>query len=424
MHGGWNCVSAGQKKMLIHQLKVTGLLSFGPVGLDLSMRSLNVLIGPNGSGKSNLLEVLALLQAAPERLAAPMRAAGGIQDWLWKVPSRPGDARNVGQAKIKTVVAEPATSGANDVIHRMTIESNGGRFDLVEESIVRGIFERWKEHGVPPLQVYNLTGEFGELTGNNAIVREGAFAVERIPRHQLKPEESILSQYKFPLGDMPWDESLSSLPNFYRNIRLYRECSFGPASKVRNQPRADERSDYLSEDFSNLPLVLGHRRYLAVKRRLEEEMGRFYEGFVAYHVVPNEGRMQLFLEEEGGRQIPVGRLSDGTLRYFCLLAILLDPEPPPLVAIEEPELGLHPDVIPHLAELLLEASERMQLVVTTHSRMLVDALSGVPESIVVCSKVDGETRMERLNADDLREWLEKYTLGDLWSKGEIGGNRW
>lgn len=134
--------------------------------------------------------------------------------------------------------------------------------------------------------------------------------------------------------------------------------------------------------------------------------------------------MQLFLEEEGGRQIPVGRLSDGTLRYFCLLAILLDPEPPPLVAIEEPELGLHPDVIPHLAELLLEASERMQLVVTTHSRMLVDALSGVPESIVVCSKVDGETRMERLNAVDLKEWLEKYTLGDLWSKGEIGGNRW
>ena len=134
--------------------------------------------------------------------------------------------------------------------------------------------------------------------------------------------------------------------------------------------------------------------------------------------------MQLFLEEEGGRQIPVGRLSDGTLRYFCLLAILLDPEPPPLVAIEEPELGLHPDVIPHLAELLLEASERMQLVVTTHSRMLVDALSGVPESIVVCSKVDGETRMERLKAEDLREWLEKYTLGNLWSKGEIEGNRW
>ncbi len=124
-------------------------------------------------------------------------------------------------------------------------------------------------------------------------------------------------------------------------------------------------------------------------------MGRFYEEFVAYHVVPNEGRMQLFLEEEGGRQIPVGRLSDGTLRYFCLLAILLDPAPPPLVAIEEPELGLHPDVIPHLAELLLEASGRMQLVVTTHSRMLGDALSGVPESIVVCSKVDGATGDER-----------------------------
>ena len=127
-------------------------------------------------------------------------------------------------------------------------------------------------------------------------------------------------------------------------------------------------------------------------------MGRFYGGFDSFEPVVRDGRVQLFMVEGGGRQIPVGRLSDGTLRYLGLLAILLDPEPPALIAIEEPELGLHPDVIPRLAELLLEASERTQLVVTTHSRLLVDALSGVPESIVVCSKENGETRMERLSA--------------------------
>lgn len=267
--------------MLFEKLSVTGVLSFGPSGLSLPLRRLNVLIGPHGSGKSNLLEVLALFQAVSQRLAAPEDAAGGIQDWLWKPAGIP--ATGSAPAVITVTLHSPTGHPEDTVNHRLTIEANGGRIEPTAEAIAIG-------------------------------------------------------------------------------IRLYRDCSFGPGSKAHNQPRADERSDYLSEDFGNLSLVLGHRRYLAVKRRLEEEMARFYEEFVAYHVVPNEGRMQLFLEEEGGRQIPVGRLSDGTLRYFCLLAILLDPEPPPLVAIEEPQLGLHPDVLPRLAELLVEASERMQLV--------------------------------------------------------------
>ena len=65
-----------------------------------------------------------------------------------------------------------------------------------------------------------------------------------------------------------------------------------------------------------------------------------------------------------------------------------------------------------------------QLVVTTHSRMLVDALSDHPSSIVVCERESGESRMARLDPDMLKTWLEKYSLGDLWSKGELGGNRW
>jgi predicted ATPase len=75
---------------------------------------------------------------------------------------------------------------------------------------------------------------------------------------------------------------------------------------------------------------------------------------------------------------------------LCLLAILCDPEPPPLVCIEEPELGLHPDILPKLADLLVSASERTQLIVTTHSSLLVDAMTDRPESIVVCEKHQGQ----------------------------------
>lgn len=133
--------------------------------------------------------------------------------------------------------------------------------------------------------------------------------------------------------------------------------------------------------------------------------------------------MEVFLTE-GDFVIPAGRLSDGTLRYLCLLAILCDPTPPPLICIEEPELGLHPDMLPKLADLLREASGRTQLVVTTHSDVLVDAMTESPESVVVIEKHGGETTMNRLKADDLKVWLDKYRLGQLWTRGQIGGTRW
>ena len=122
--------------------------------------------------------------------------------------------------------------------------------------------------------------------------------------------------------------------------------------------------------------------------------------------------------------MPATRLSDGTLRYLALLAILCHPKPPPLICIEEPELGLHPDILPHLAQVLREASERMQLIVTTHSDILVDALTETPEVIVVCEKHEGATRLKRLDRDELHPWLEKYRLGELWTRGELGGTRW
>jgi predicted ATPase len=112
------------------------------------------------------------------------------------------------------------------------------------------------------------------------------------------------------------------------------------------------------------------------------------------------------------------------LRYLALLAILCDPNPPPLVCIEEPDLGLHPDVLPTLADLLREASERCQLIVTTHSSTLVDAMTSTPEAVIVCEKGEDGSVFRRLDREQLKPWLEKYRLGALWTRGDIGGNRW
>ena len=122
--------------------------------------------------------------------------------------------------------------------------------------------------------------------------------------------------------------------------------------------------------------------------------------------------------------IPASRASDGTLRFLCLLTILCHPSPPPLVCIEEPELGLHMDMLPIIAGLMVEAAQRTQLVVTTHSDIFIDALTDTPEAIIVCERDKFGTRLYPQDPDKLKPFLERESLGELWSTGQLGGRRW
>ena len=244
--------------------------------------------------------------------------------------------------------------------------------------------------------------------------REGALEFDG----SYRPDESLLSFYATPGFPALWH-----LKEQYGRIRLYRNWSFGPDAKLRRPCSAHARSDFLDDGGENLPPVLSNL-HGAHRQRLLEALRELFDGIVDFQCPVTGGTVSLFLEESGNRSIPATHLSDGTLRYLCLLAILLHPEPPPLIGIEEPELGLHPDLLPTLADLLVEASGRTQLIVTTHSDVLVDALTEQPESVVVCEKHDGQTQMRRLDKADLAKWLKKYRLGDLWTSGELGGNRW
>jgi predicted ATPase len=193
----------------------------------------------------------------------------------------------------------------------------------------------------------------------------------------------------------------------------------------REPQKADMRNDVLEEDFSNKGLFLSRIGSLfpAAKKAILSGLKDLYEGVTDFNVHTEGGTVQVFFTE-GDFVVPATRLSDGTLRYLCLLAILCDPEPPPLICIEEPELGLHPDILPKVADLLKAASERTQLIVTTHSDILVDAMTDCPDNVVVCEKHEGRTEMNRLSAKELAVWLEKYRLGQLWIDGQLGGKRW
>ena len=135
------------------------------------------------------------------------------------------------------------------------------------------------------------------------------------------------------------------------------------------------------------------KREPRAKNQFLNALRQLYGGVEDFDVIVEGGTVQVILQEDD-ITVPAIRLSDGTLRYLCLLAILCHPAPPPLVCLEEPELGLHPDILPGLADLLREASERCQLIVTTHSDTLVDALTDMPESVVVCEKEKGQNEDE------------------------------
>ncbi len=391
-----------KRNRLIHRLRLSNLLSFGPDAEGLELRPLNVLIGPNGSGKSNLIEAISLFKAAPQDLVEPIREGGGIGAWIWKGEAAPQTAQ------IEAIIENP--KGNQDLRYSLTFTQVGQRFDLSDERIEN-------EQAHPDREGPYFY--FAYLNGRPYLNPSGT-GQRQLLREDVNPEQSILSQRRDP-DSYP---EITYLGDALRKIRLYREWSFGRSTPPRLPQPADLPNDFLAEDGRNLGLVLNLLRTKpGVKKKLLEALRELNEAIDDFDTLIQGGTVQLFMQE-GNISIPATRLSDGTLRYLCLLAIICHPNPPPLVCIEEPELGLHPDILPPLAKLLLEASERCQLIVTTHSEVLVDALTDSPESILVCEKPKDRTEMRRLERKDLAAWLERYRLGELWRSGELGGNRW
>ncbi|MDE0441566.1 MAG: AAA family ATPase, partial [Gammaproteobacteria bacterium] len=233
-----------------------------------------------------------------------------------------------------------------------------------------------------------------------------------------------IARSRISATQFPDRNELAYMSDELPRVALFRDCAFGRDSPARQPQKTDLPNSFLLEDASNLGLVLNqYMREYDARQQLVRALRTFYEGLEDYHVDIQYGTVQTFVRE-GKLSIPATRLSDGTLRYLRLLTVLCHPNPPPLICLEEPELGMHPDILPTIVELLRSASERCQLIVTTHSDVIVDGLTDSPESVVVCEKHDGATRLKRLDADELSHWLQNYRLGDLWSSGELGGNRW
>jgi len=267
---------------------------------------------------------------------------------------------------------------------------------------------------------------FGYEDGHPTLNGSGN-KTRRLELSDVDPSKSILAQR----SDSERYPELTSLASRFRQIRLFRSWAFGRNASGRDPKSADDPNDILDDGeaakapFGGNIAILLSRLLLdsTVHAGVLEHLREIYAEIDDIRILTEAGGVQVFVIERGV-SFPAMRLSDGTLRYLCLLAIFCNPRLPPLVCIDEPELGLHPDAMGAVAKLLKEASLRTQVIVSTHSRVIVDALSQSPEDVVICEKVDGCTQMTRLVAKDLKVWVDKYSLGELWTRGELGGNRW
>lgn len=393
---------------MLESIEISGLLSFAQAKLDL--KPLNVIIGPNGAGKSNLIEVINLLKATANDISKAIRQGGVISEWIWK-----GDEGKPGEISV-VVRPSPEKMAFN---YFLALDLSEQQLSIKSESL--------KTHEY--LEVYVDIHD-----GKGSLCAVPIDDMERLPQRMHRRKDVKVVPGDFPPGhsilfhirDRYGYPEITMVANSFASIKFYREWNLGRPTAPRIHQPTDLPSDFLEEDASNLAIVLKGFERDGTIEKVEKELNRFYEraGRISFDI--RGGTAQLILLEANGKSIPATRLSDGTIRYLCLLAILLNPNPPPLVCLEEPELGLHPEMIPRVADLMKEASERMQLIVTTHSDILIDALSDTPESVVVCERglEDGGTIFRRLDPEKLSIWMEDYRLGQLWRKGEIGGNRW
>ena len=398
--------------MSIQTLRLSGLLSFAPDSAPLDLRDLNVLIGPNGSGKSNLIEAIELLAAMPRDLAATIRDGGGPSEWLWK-------GNHGGPAEIDAVL-NGAPSG-RPLRYRLQFDAVQSRVEVTDEAIEElrpspgrlpgsDVFFYYRfQQGNPVINV-------ADGSDPNVV---GKQRTRHLQRENLRPDQSVLAQRKDPdlYPEVTWvGERLGAFHTF-------REWSFGRYVALRQPQPADLPEDRLLPDSRNLALVLNQVEHDRGGEQLNDLMQRFYPRFERLSTRVSGGTVQFYLHEQGfGAPIPATRLSDGTIRFIALTAALLARDPPPLLCIEEPELGLHPDALPLLGELLVEASARTQLIVTTHSDALVSALTDHVDTVVACERLGDGTVLRRLDPNDLTAWLDDYRLGDLWRMGELGAN--
>ncbi|OAI56725.1 hypothetical protein AYO47_08730 [Planctomyces sp. SCGC AG-212-M04] len=370
--------------MPLSEIHITNYRSLRDVTLKLG--PLNVVTGPNGSGKSNLYRVLSLLATICDGgFSRTLAAEGGLNSVIWA-----GERRNTGPVQLR--IAFTLDEWSYELVCGFTTSMNGwSRFALDPQVKEEAVWFGPKRKPTA-LQVERKAG----------LTRVRDTAGNWVDYHlSLSQNESIFSQLREP-ERFP---ELFRIREEIRQWRFYHHFRTDPAAPIRS-PQFGVWTAALSHDGCDLASALqtilectdeGRALESAISRALP---GRTLE--IQSTAKQGPSALVVALRTAGClRPLEARELSDGTLKFLCLAAALLSPRPAPLIAINEPESGLHPDLLRPLAGLMIEASRQSQVWVTTHSRELAQAVvEGGGVRPIELALVDGETAINSEGLDE------------------------
>ena len=392
--------------MKLCNLSLMGFRSFK--ALSWSPGNLNLIIGQNGSGKSNLLKFFELLRrSADGKLEDHILREGGLEQILWD-----SQAENLTINLGLLLDADdnhtiPKSLKYSLIFNKMGVE---GDYKITQEILSCS----------NNTDTNKDTIELFERSLSKSNLNDGSG--KKLLSINIVPNETILSQYSHPLVA---DYLASTVQRSISSWRIFQSFDTSPDSPIR-KPAISRRDTTLSWDGSNLISVL-HTLYTTnreFERSIDYAMvaafGEDYEKLVFPPAADKQIQLRIrwrTLKQER----PASDISDGTLRYLFLLTILAHPEPGSLIAIDEPETGLHPAMMRIIAEYADEMSKRTQVVITTHSAEFLTACGGFVPSTFVIEWREGASLIHQISDEKLKFWMEDYTLGSLFSSGELEG---
>ena len=364
----------------VDSITVEGFKSIACVE-HLTLNQINILIGSNGSGKSNLIDVFLLL----DRIRT-----GRLQEYV---------VRSGGANRILHFGSE-----ATDKLEiGMSCHSGLYRYEIVLSST--------ESDDLTPLSEYGYVNhpEFSDAREVHLTARGKEAAISRSDL----PEEEMLDT---------WDVFVQLQDNFPAPYFLNTSTT-APIKRTANVN--DNRR--LRSDGSNLAPFLNYLRHkenstYGMIRRTVRMVAPFFDDFILEPQALDEDKIRLEWRHRGSdAYFDASSLSDGSLRFIALATLLLQPTRllPSFIILDEPELGLHPYAITMLCALVKQAATRAQVILATQSPLLLDHFE--PEDVLVTERMNGRSEFNRLNRADLEEWLQDYSLGQLWEKNEIGG---
>jgi predicted ATPase len=211
---------------------------------------------------------------------------------------------------------------------------------------------------------------------------------------------------------------------YMQSFKIFHFHDTSNTAKIKQKGNIDDNS-FLRENGENLAAYLyflqeKHPKDFKKIEMLIRSIAPFFDSFILKPDRIREDQIRLeWKEKNSDMYLNATHLSDGTLRFMALATLLLQPNLPKVIIIDEPELGLHPFAINKLAGLIKKASAQSQIIIATQSVNLIDNFE--PEDIITVDRKENQSVFQRQSSETLKDWITEYSIGDLWNKNVIGG---